>query len=711
MDNESHVQILHVDDNSAFTSLVVDMLENEDERFNVETTLSASEGLDRLSESDIDCIVSDYNMPGMDGIEFLKTVREEYPKIPFILFTGKGSEAVASEAISTGVTDYLQKPGGTEQYELLANRIRNAVELTQARRERQRNLDAIETAREGIALFDDDGKLVYVNEAFADIYGYDSEEMIGEHWELIYRKKDYSLVHEEILPTIEEKGHWRGETMGVRADGTTFLEDHRLVSTDGGDLVCTVQDISERKEREQELQQKSARLEVLFENSPDMINIHDSDGNIIDPNSQLCEETGYSPEELTDMKVWNLDQTMDPDSAHILWENMEVGERHQLEGRYQRRDGSTFPVEVHIRCIHLDSQNQFVVIARDITKRKESKHRLSEERAFIRQSLNALDDVFYVFDPDREIVRWNARLSELTGYADEEIAEMEPTDFFPNDHAPRIADAVEEIFETGRTTVQADYLTKSGERIPHELTGVRLTDSEGDVLGFAGVGRDLRDRREYERQLEQRNKRLEEFASIISHDLRNPLNVAQGRLDLAQDDCDSKHLDAVGDAQSRIQQLIEELLTLAREGEIALNPEAVSLPDLAQESWQGVMTEDAVLSIEEEATVWADESSLRQIFENLFRNAIEHSGQNVTVRVGLLDEEDGFYVADDGPGIPAIERTTVFKSGVTTSEDGIGAGLSIVMRVADAHDWDVRVTESSDGGARFEITEVRFDAE
>jgi PAS domain S-box-containing protein len=710
-DAANAIPILHVDDEPDFADMVATFLEREDDRFHVETETSASAGLDRLSEAQFDCIITDYDMPGQSGIEFLEAVREDHPDLPVILFTGKGNEEVASNAISAGVTDYLQKGTGTDQYTVLTNRVQNAVERRKAKQERNRQLEAIETAQEGIAILDEDGHYLYVNQRFAGIFGYDPEGFVGEHWELAYRDEDIPEVREEILPEVEREGYWRDETIHPRADGGTVTVDHTLALTDRGELVCTVRDISDEKEREQALQEKTARLEALFENSPDMINIHDIDGNILNPNPRLCEKTGYDSVELTDMKVWDLDQAIDPDKIRTLWENMEVGDRHRLEGRYQHQDVSTFPVEVHIRRIQLCGGDRFVAIARDITERKEYEHELREKRVFVEQCLDALNDVFYVFGPDRDILRWNDRLSEVTGYSEEKIAEMKPADFFPDDHAPRIAQAVEDVLETGQATVQADFLTNDGERIPHEFTGFRLTDSEENVLGFVGIGRDLRQRREYEQQLQQRNERLEEFASIVSHDLRNPLTVAEGRLELAQNECDSPHLEAVADAHSRIKELIEELLTLAREGTIALDPEAVSLADLAQASWRTVATEESTLSIDEEATIWADESRLRQLLENLFHNAVEHGGGNVTVRVRSLDEGGGFYIADDGPGVPEAERTSIFESGVTTGEDGIGAGLSIVKRVAEAHGWEINVTDSDSGGAKFEIAGVEGRSE
>jgi CheY-like chemotaxis protein len=126
------IRILHVDDEPDLAELASTFLEREDERFTVVTATSASQGREMLDKQQFECIISDYEMPGQSGIEFLETVREEHSDLPFILYTGKGSEEVASDALSAGATDYLQKEVGTEQYEILANRVLNAVEQYRA---------------------------------------------------------------------------------------------------------------------------------------------------------------------------------------------------------------------------------------------------------------------------------------------------------------------------------------------------------------------------------------------------------------------------------------------------------------------------------------------------------------------------------------------------------------------------------------------------
>jgi PAS domain S-box-containing protein len=233
----ARIRILHVDDDPDFTDMTTTFLKREEDRFSIETATSASEGLNCLADGQFDCIVSDYDMPDRNGIDFLEAVRHKHPDLPFILFTGKGSEEVASKAITAGVTDYLQKEVGSDQYAILANRIRNAVERVRTEHERQRQLRAIETAQEGISILDEDGHYRYVNEAFAELHGYDPREMIGEHWELIYPSDDIPRVRNEILPEVEAVGYWRGETTSLRTDDTTVDVDHTLAMTDRGELV------------------------------------------------------------------------------------------------------------------------------------------------------------------------------------------------------------------------------------------------------------------------------------------------------------------------------------------------------------------------------------------------------------------------------------------------------------------------------------------
>jgi signal transduction histidine kinase len=212
------------------------------------------------------------------------------------------------------------------------------------------------------------------------------------------------------------------------------------------------------------------------------------------------------------------------------------------------------------------------------------------------------------------------------------------------------------------------------------------------------------DRLVRERELERQNERLDRFASAVSHDLRNPLNVASGRLELLAEECESPHLDAVADAHDRMEHLIEDLLTFARMGTDSIEYTAVDLGALVDDRWDELATAGATLHTESARAVRADRDRLQQLVDNLLKNALDHGGADVTVTVGELD--DGFYVEDDGPGVPEGDRAEVFEAGFTSSTDGTGFGLNIVEQVADVHGWEVTLTTGSDGGARFEIHDV-----
>jgi PAS domain S-box-containing protein len=361
------------------------------------------------------------------------------------------------------------------------------------------------------------------------------------------------------------------------------------------------------------------------------------------------------------------------------------------------------------------------VHAKAALDRLDRERQLREEREFIDQALDTLDDLFYVVGSAGNLRQWNARFPEVTGYSDAEIDDMAVHDFFPADERETIREAVNQAVEHGRTTVEAELWTADGERIPYEFTGTRLTDTDGEVAGVVGIGRDISQRREYEQRLERQNERLDEFTSIVSHDIRNPLNVAEGHLELARTECDSDSLDKVSQAHERMRVLIDDLLTFARAGETATDLESVALADIVEECWQTVEGTRNTLVVETDRQIRADTAKLRRLLANLLRNsaehgsadaqtpsddAAEHGGENITVRVGTVEDTDrhGFYVADDGTGIPADDREQVFEGGYSTGEDGTGFGLKIVQRIAEVHGWTVTATESEAGGARFEVT-------
>ena len=215
--------------------------------------------------------------------------------------------------------------------------------------------------------------------------------------------------------------------------------------------------------------------------------------------------------------------------------------------------------------------------------------------------------------------------------------------------------------------------------------------------------------RQRERELERERNRLDTFTSTVTHDLRNPLTVARGRLDLLAADDDSEHIDPIDRSLTRMEQLIDELTELARAGRTVGETAVVNVDDVAHESWEMTETRGAVLRCEIDATIEADRTRLAALFENLFHNAVDH-GEADTVTVGALPDERGFFVSDDGSGLSDDDGDRIFARGYSTRPRGTGYGLSIVREIVEAHGWEITATHGDTGGARFEIRGVEFGA-
>lgn len=277
---------------------------------------------------------------------------------------------------------------------------------------------------------------------------------------------------------------------------------------------------------------------------------------------------------------------------------------------------------------------------------------------------------------------------EAAGMAGKQLYEL-----FPEETATELEPELEATIDGEPRSFDIEF-----KELTHHLETkpVRIDSEPYGVL----VTQDVTDVRQTTEMLEQQNERLDQFASMVSHDLRNPLSIAYGELELYRETTENDHLDEVENALGRIEDLIVDLTALAQATPLSEEYEPVSLTAVAEDAWELIDTRSASLETTEDVIV-GDRSQLQALFENLFRNAIGHGGEDVTVRVGPMDE--GFYVEDTGDGIPPEKRDQVFEHGFTTGYGGSGVGLTIVKRIASDHDLKVSVSESPEGGARFEF--------
>lgn len=320
------------------------------------------------------------------------------------------------------------------------------------------------------------------------------------------------------------------------------------------------------------------------------------------------------------------------------------------------------------------------------------------------------DAVMIVDFEDEAFVDVNPRACELLGYSRNELLSMHPEEIHPSDIDRVRNEFISEVTEKGAGfTDELTCLTKDGREIPTEISGAVLEPTNGETQPTQMIAmlRDISDRVQHRRELEQKIERLDQFANIVSHDLKNPLSVITGHVTLARKAGDPEHFDAIEDAAERMDEMLSELLQLTKEGELVGTRTEIELGTFAREVWDDCEIDPATLEIQSSTTIQGDRDRLHELFANLFENAYSHGGSAVTVQVGTFEtaDKEGFYIEDDGTGIPVDEQDTIFDWGHTTSQEGTGFGLAIAAEIVEAHGWVINVTDSKAGGTRFEITQ------
>jgi PAS domain S-box-containing protein len=1004
------IKVLYVDDNQQLTGLVSECLEREDDRITVETAGSATEGLDALSRTDFDCVVSDYNMPVTNGLDFLRDV----PNLPFILYTGKGSEEVASEAISAGVTDYLQKGSGTSQYTVLANRIINAVkkhrseeraetyrrirkilrdvnhclvrlqdsaeieaevcrvitqsepyvlawigdhepgtgafaprvsagrateyleevatpfpryqdlefpagdtietcEVTtiedfsdstegsewqterqygfhsaaslpleyenvsygvlnvysnrpeffgkrerellielsenithalyrvQQENERRRFEQGVEESGHAVFLTDTEGTIEYVNSSFERITGYSETEAVGQNPRILKSGEMDDAYYEELWESLLGGEVWEEEVVNRQKSGELYTAHQTIApifdsASNPTGFLAIQADITEHKRRERKIRESERTYRDLFDGINDAVFIHTPDGEFLSINETACNRLGYSEAELLELSPADIDSSDHEDKVRERIEKIQVEGSLTFESVHVTATGEQIPVEIGASIIEYFGDEAILSIARDISEQKEKEQELTILSERLDLALEAGQLGVWDWNIETQAVTFDERWASMLGHSLDEIephihewerrahpddlpeaeAALEAhfageTEYYECDHRmqtksgdwiwvrdvgrvfewnddgdpvravgihqnitkqkalekdlQRQRDRSEQYFENagmvmllldsngnierinqrGRdllgyaegelvgedwfeTVVPTDseiglnklfdelryenldgievhenrVCTKEGNERILEWKNTLLRDASDEVIGVLSSGIDLTERRQNQAELRRQRDRLDEFASVVSHDLRNPLHVADARVNLLAEEIDSEHIGPIVRALDRMETIIEDTLLLARQGKTVAETESIGITELVQQCWQTMPTSEATVEVVEPFTLQGDRNRLTQLFENLFRNAIEHGREDVSIRTGPLGNS-GFYIEDDGPGVHTEDQTEIFDIGYSTADEGTGFGLNIVTRIADAHNWEITLTDGTEGGARFEF--------
>jgi len=478
---------------------------------------------------------------------------------------------------------------------------------------------------------------------------------------------------------------------------------------------------------------------------PDIFYVIDTDGDIQRWNDKLPQRTGYTDAEIETMNALEFFTGSDCEAIKSSIETVLQTGEDVTEAEITTKEQHTIPHEFRgVRQTDADGVSTGIIgIARDVTTQKYREAELKALNTRFDIALSQTDTGIWELDIASGTVRWDTTSERLFGYEPGEFpgtyagvgsrvtdSDREPhaetadttgsephyrpeyADRIPEEDIDRVSEQLEHAIKTGEQ-YQADFRVQPPDAPQQwiQARGVVEYDHDGHPDRVLGVQTDITAQKERERELErtkqtlkQKNERLNEFAAMVSHDLRNPLEIAQGYLGVARDTGEKEAFDTIEQSLDRMESMIDELLTVARTETITPETEQLRLADLVVTAWETTQTAATTIACElpDSMTVVAERSLLKNVFENLFRNAVEHNESPVTVSVGELDT-GGFYVEDTGTGFPETDSQSVFAQGVSTNDRGTGFGLAITRNLIEAHGWTITATESTTGGARFEI--------
>ncbi|MFB6102609.1 MAG: PAS domain S-box protein [Haloplanus sp.] len=594
---------------------------------------------------------------------------------------------------------------------------------------------ALDASIDGIAIFNSDGMCVHANDAFVSLYDYDSSaDVEGKSYDAFLADSELTRVEEAVPSALDERGTWRGETVGVRATGETFPAEVSIATVEDVGAVVIVRDVTDREERERQLRAERQRYRALTETAPDAIFVADPETReLVEANTRAEELTGYSQSELVGMRQSQLHpdeeryrQLFDTHIANseasgaAIKSTLDDGSDVLIE----RKDGETRPVEISATLVEVGDEELFLGVFRDITERKERERRLRELREQYETVFGNTQDALFLIDVTDDgfrIARINQREEALTGLRTEEVEGKFLTEVFDEDTAAQIEARYRECLEEREPiTYEEELSLPEGTRIwQTKLTPVIV---DGDVTQLVGAARDITDLRGYERQLETQRDQLQLLNRIVRHDIRNDMTVVLGFGQRLRDDIDAEHRDDLDRILETSRHTVEltntardlvEMIRRTEEPEIQSTTLRDALTDEVENTDRSYPTATFELGDVPDVRVRANDL-LSAVFRNLLHNAVQHNDSDEPrVEVTVTDTDDSVcvHVADNGSGIPDERKADIFgKEERGLDSPGTGMGLYVVDTLVDLYGGDVWVTDNEPTGSVFHVELRKADA-
>ena len=754
------IRLLHIDDDQFDRDIIKANLESESNDIRITGAQSVQEAKNLLNKEDFDCVLSDYQMPNLSGLDLLHALRNEHSEVPFIFLTGQGNEEIAAEALRSGADDYFTKELGIAHYKRI---IKSIEQLVNARKISQSHLAAeqklISAEREKTSILDNLQELVvyhntemeilWTNRTAADSVNLTKDELAGKHCYEIWQKSDTICDKCPVVKALKTGEPQVAEI--TTSDGRVWLIRGNCVKDESGEIIGAIETVIEVTEQviaERGLAAATERLELAFEGANlGLWDWHIEDNEIV-INKISANTLGYSDREFT-FKYDEFESIIHPGD----FEPYQLGLKEHFEGkskilaleyRLKSQDGNWEWFLVRGKVVERDKDDKPVRMTGinfHISDQKAAEESLREKKEQLKlsdQILEKIGNIVLVADEKGEILYASPSVKHVLGYDPEEVLGNAWWELTRPD-------------ETVRKKVKKEIAKMAWEEksVPLKAYERKVQHKDGDdrwILWhdsrtgdgkIIGVGYDITERKEFEEKLkesrdqlkahtqllEEANSELDSFAHTVSHDLKSPLQRIAGYAQLLRDDyCQlvdgegKKFLDSIVENSINMSDQITTLLKFSSVKKAEIVRMQIDLSSLSQTTIEKLQNDqpdrEVQVNIESGMTLLADISLIAIVMENLIGNAWKYTSNREPAKISIGSmEQNGktvFFVRDNGIGFDAHESEHLFKPfhrlKSTRDYEGTGIGLATVYRIIEHHGGEIWAEGKPGSGAIFYFT-------
>lgn len=716
-DTES-ISVLHVDDDPSILDISKFMLTEMDSSFVIESAFSVDDAFNKLNEKEYDVVISDYEMPHKNGLDFLRELKEKDSGLPFILFTGKGREEIAIQALNLGADGYYNKQGDTETvYGELVHGINVAVERKKIKRsleESEKRFEKMVTnSKDLIMLTRADGTIVYLSPACKNILGYEPIELIGKKPWVVHSEDSERVqkIFQKALTThLSGDVEYRlctkqGQIKWVYHSFSQIMQNNQVKQ-----LVSNITDITERKGVEALLRTSEGRFRSISESMADTLIEVDRSGRVTYINRLI---PGFSFEQVLCSTVFDFvpcEQV--PVVEKALEAIFKYGETARYESVRSGPNDESRIYEVNVSPIlYGDNIVSAVFLERDITERKNTEDQLKESLKNYQSLINGMTETSWVIDFEGNFVEVNDAAVDMLGYSKDELLSIGISGIDRHLSRIQVQELINNLSFKKKQIFETVHTRKDGVEIPVEISSSLITYQGKQAI--LSIARNITERKKAEEEIRRSqretkivNEKLQVVGSLTRHDVGNKLmaarfNVYLLRKKLKDNPELEKYLDSIEESFNQSAKIFE--FSKIYENIGSENPADMNVAEQFDEASKLIPHKDIqIISEVQGVTVLAD-SLLEQLFYNLIDNSLKH-GKNVN-RIRLCYEKTGdkikLFYEDNGVGIPQENKKKIFSEGFTTG--GSGIGLKLVKKMIEVYGWTISEEGTPGQGAKFVI--------